>query len=73
MAVQCSLEMAPRLEGWLGVKHGGRADLWVARQAGFRVTQKEYRIIYAIDEKAKVAKLAGILHRDRGYRELEQL
>src|SRR6185437_3110587 len=73
MAVQCSLEMAPRLEGWLGVKHGGRADLWVARQAGSRVTQKEYRIIYAIDEKAKVVKLARILHRDWDYQELDQI
>lgn len=28
---------------------------------GFRVTQGEYRIIYAIDEKAKVVKLARTL------------
>ena len=27
--------MALRLEGWLGVKHGGRADLWVAQQAAY--------------------------------------
>lgn len=40
---------------------------------GFRVTQGEYRIIYAIDEKAKVVKLARILHRDRDYRELDQI
>ena len=40
---------------------------------GFRVTQGEYRIIYAIDEKAKVVKLAWILHRDRDYRELDQI
>jgi len=40
---------------------------------GFRITQGEYRIIYAIDEKAKVVKLARILHRDRGYRELDQI
>lgn len=40
---------------------------------GFLVTQGEYRIIYAIDEKAKVVKLARVLHRDRDYRELEQL
>lgn len=30
-----SPEMALRLEGWLGVKHGGRADLWVAQQAAY--------------------------------------
>ena len=41
--------------------------------AGFRVTQGEYRIIYAIDEKAKVVKLARILHRDRDYRELDHI
>jgi mRNA interferase RelE/StbE len=40
---------------------------------GFRVTQGEYRIVYAIDEKAKVVKLARILHRDRDYRELDQI
>jgi len=40
---------------------------------GFRVTQGEYRIVYAIDEKAKVVKLARILHRDRDYRDLDQI
>jgi addiction module HigA family antidote len=30
-----SPEMALRLEGWLGIKHGGRADLWVAQQAAY--------------------------------------
>ena len=40
---------------------------------GFRVTQGEYRIVYAADEKAKVVKLARILHRDRDYRELDQI
>jgi len=28
-----SPEMALRLEGWLGVKNGGRADLWISQQA----------------------------------------
>ncbi|MEW6543830.1 MAG: type II toxin-antitoxin system RelE/ParE family toxin [Nitrospirota bacterium] len=41
--------------------------------AGFRATQGEYRIIYAIDEKSKIVKIARILHRDRDYRELDQL
>jgi len=40
---------------------------------GFRVTQGKYRIVYAIDEKAEVVKLARILHRDRDYRELDQI
>lgn len=30
-----SPEMALRLEGWLGVENGGRADLWIAEQAAF--------------------------------------
>lgn len=30
-----SPEMALRLEAWLGVKNGGRADLWIAQQAAF--------------------------------------
>jgi len=30
-----SPEMALRLEGWLGVENGGRADLWVASQAAY--------------------------------------
>ena len=40
---------------------------------GFRVTQEEYRIIYAIDEKAKVVKVARVLHRDRDYRQLDRI
>jgi len=28
-----SPEMALRLEGWLGVENGGRADLWIGQQA----------------------------------------
>jgi antitoxin HigA-1 len=28
-----SPEMALRLENWLGVENGGRADLWIAQQA----------------------------------------
>jgi antitoxin HigA-1 len=34
-----SPEMALRLEGWLGVEHGGRADLWIAQQAAFDLWQ----------------------------------
>ncbi|HEX7636307.1 MAG TPA: HigA family addiction module antitoxin [Noviherbaspirillum sp.] len=30
-----SPEMALRLEGWLGVENGGRADLWMAQQAAY--------------------------------------
>ncbi|MDF0664510.1 MAG: HigA family addiction module antitoxin [Nitrospira sp.] len=34
-----SPEMALRLEGWLGMKHGGRADVWVAKQAAYDLWQ----------------------------------
>lgn len=40
---------------------------------GYRVTQGEYRIVYAVDEKAKTVKIARILHRDRDYRELDRI
>ena len=30
-----SPEMALRIEGWLGVENGGRADTWIAQQAAF--------------------------------------
>ena len=30
-----SPEMALRIEGWLGLKNGGRADVWLAQQAAF--------------------------------------
>ncbi len=30
-----SPEMALRIEGWLGVENGGRADSWVAQQAAY--------------------------------------
>ena len=28
-----SSEMALRIQGWLGVENGGRADVWIAQQA----------------------------------------
>ena len=34
-----SPEMALRLEGWLGVKNGGRADLWIAQQGSYDLWQ----------------------------------
>lgn len=30
-----SPEMALRLEAWLGVENGGRADVWIAEQAAY--------------------------------------
>lgn len=34
-----SPSMALRLEGWLGVENGGRADLWIAEQAAYDLWQ----------------------------------
>ncbi len=34
-----SPEMALRLESWLGVENGGRADLWIAQQAAYDLWQ----------------------------------
>ncbi len=34
-----SPEMALRLEQWLGVENGGRADLWIAQQAAYDLWQ----------------------------------
>lgn len=32
--------MALRIEGWLGVEHGGRADLWLAQQMVYDLWQE---------------------------------
>ena len=34
-----SPEMAARLEGWLGIENGGRADLWLGQQAVYDLWQ----------------------------------
>ncbi len=34
-----SPEMALRLENWLGVENGGRADLWITQQAAYDLWQ----------------------------------
>jgi len=34
-----SPEMALRLEGWLGIENGGRADTWMAQQAAYDLWQ----------------------------------
>lgn len=34
-----SPEMALRLEAWLGVENGGRADLWLSQQAAYDLWQ----------------------------------
>ena len=34
-----SPEVALRLEQWLGIENGGRADLWIAQQAAYDLWQ----------------------------------
>lgn len=34
-----SPEMALRIESWLGIEHGGSADLWIAHQAAYDLWQ----------------------------------
>lgn len=34
-----SPEMALRIEGWLGVENGGRADTWIVQQAAYDLWQ----------------------------------
>lgn len=34
-----SPQMALRIEGWLGVENGGRADLWIGQQAAYDLWQ----------------------------------
>ncbi|MGB6104901.1 HigA family addiction module antitoxin [Diaphorobacter nitroreducens] len=44
-AASVSPEMALRLERWLGVEHGGRADVWLGLQAAYD--------LWATEQKAK--------------------
>lgn len=41
-----SPEMALRLEAWLGVAHGGRADTWMSMQAAYDLWQARQRVIH---------------------------
>ncbi len=34
-----SPEMALRIEAWLGIERGGRAEVWIERQAGYDLWQ----------------------------------
>lgn len=51
-----SSEMTLRLEGWLGVKNGGRADLWVVQQAAYDLWQARK----AGTQKVKQARIVGL-------------
>ncbi|QGZ53420.1 HigA family addiction module antitoxin [Paraburkholderia acidiphila] len=37
--VASSPKMALRIEAWLGIEHGGRADVWLAGQAAYALWQ----------------------------------
>lgn len=39
-----SPEMALRIEAWLGIEHGGRADLWLQMQAKFDMWQARQKL-----------------------------
>ncbi len=39
-----SPEMALRIEKWLGVENGGRADVWMAEQAAYDLWQKRMEL-----------------------------
>jgi addiction module HigA family antidote len=49
--------MALRLEAWLGVDHGGRADLWLAQQAAHDLWQARQQGVLTV-EPAQIAKAA---------------
>lgn len=57
--------MALRLEAWLGVERGGKADMWVAEQAAYDLWQarekdapKVQRAVEVIREELKGQKVA---------------
>lgn len=50
-----SPEMALRLELWLGIEHGGRADTWIAQQAAYDL----WKARKAGKPKVKALKLAA--------------
>ena len=39
-----SPEMALRLEAWIGVEHGGSADVWLAQQTAYDLWQARQKI-----------------------------
>jgi len=39
-----SPEMALRIEKWLGVEHGGRADIWLSMQASYDLWKARERL-----------------------------
>ena len=61
-AAAVSPEMALRLERWLGVEHGGRADVWLGMQASYDLwpaAQKTKALIRKV-KPLSVAVLAAV-------------
>lgn len=53
-----SPEMALRLEGWLGIENGGRADLWLSQQSAYDLWQARMKPAPQV-EHAPVERLAA--------------
>ena len=50
-----SPEMALRLEKWLGVENGGRADIWLAEQTAFDLWQAREQLTAQVMPLALIA------------------
>ena len=50
-----SPEMALRIEQWLGVKNGGRADVWLAEQTSYDLWQARKRFKQKVKRAAMAA------------------
>ena len=50
-----SPEMALRIEQWLGVKNGGRADVWLAEQTSYDLWQARKRFKQKVKRAAMIA------------------
>jgi addiction module HigA family antidote len=50
-----SPEMALRIEQWLGVENGGRADVWLAEQASYDLWQARNRFTPNVQRCAGIA------------------
>lgn len=51
--------MALRLEAWLGVERGGRADLWIAEQAAYDLWQARKAGLPKVQRAASIPTLAA--------------
>jgi addiction module HigA family antidote len=54
-----SPEMALRLEKWLGVDHGGRADVWLAEQSAYDLWQTRKTAAAMLAKVKRVKAVSG--------------